>query len=61
MFASQKNKVRNRSSYMSSDDDMVDITTTGTTQEGTLPREFSYQTQGEYRRNVDGTKIFVDN
>lgn len=33
---------------MSSDDDMVDITTTGTTQEGALSSEYQYPTQGEY-------------
>lgn len=33
---------------MSSDDDMVDITTSGTTEEGTLPTDLQYQPQGTF-------------
>lgn len=45
-FIFQGTNLRNRSSYMSSDDDMVDITTSGTTGEGTLPTDLQYQPQG---------------
>lgn len=40
-------KLRNRLSYMSSDDDMVDITTTGTTQESGLPQDYQQQSPGK--------------